>query len=149
MRFRFAAALVLSSLAFALPALAQSVQSQYSGQVPQTGATAGRIVLTAGTNCSVLKSTRAILYSVTGWATSNQLGFVRVYNTATTPSPTATVPDQMYPMVGGTAGSPLQNMVPPTGLAFPSGIGICVTQAGTATDNTSVIAGGVVNYGLK
>lgn len=114
-----------------------------------TGVTPGRVITTSSTNCSNLKSTAGVLYSISGWATNNQYNFIRLYDLSSAPTANVSTVSHMYGLFGVAGGTVLNNPVPAMGLAFSNGIGICITGAGTATDNTSAVGGAVINYGYK
>ncbi len=141
---------VLFALALPLAALAQTSIIAPDGQtIPNAGAKPAVIVTAATANCSSVKSSPGVLYMITSASTSNQPNFIRLYDLATTPVATAQVPKLIIAMQASNNVNP-PNPIPPIGLSFTAGIGICITASSQATDNgLAATAGASVSVGYK
>lgn len=112
------------------------------------GALPAGIASAASTNSTNVKSSPGQVYSVTLINVTNTLYYLRFYNLASAPTcSSATGFLFTLPVPASTSGAGVT--VPfPTGLAFSTGIGYCLTGGASSTDNTNAAIGvyGVIAY---
>lgn len=111
----------------------------------QTGATPSGVTSAATTNSTNLKASAGRLMGMYLTNTTTTTYYIRFYNLAAAPtcsSATGYVFSMAVPPAGaaGQAGG-FSMPFGPTGLAFGTGIGYCITGGGTSTDNTSAATG--------
>ena len=97
---------------------------------------------TSSTNANSLKATPGTLWGVIAINTTGTIGYLRLYDLATTPTPSSgTGCVSVLPIPASTSGSGLDPFFNPVGAKFSNGIAYCVTGGGADTDNTSGPAG--------
>jgi hypothetical protein len=105
------------------------------------------VITTASTNASVVKASAGSLGVIAAINTTATLGFLKLYNKATTPAPGTDTPVWSVPIPANTSGAGV--VIPiPAGISFATGIGIAVTGAIALNDATNGPAGIAVNLGF-
>jgi hypothetical protein len=114
------------------------------GVIPQAGTTGGattyHVIAAASTNAANIKNSAGTVYSVTGTSIHTTYQYLRLYNTSGSPtcsSATGLVGGWIIPGATTGAGGTFQI---PVGVAFSSGIGICITGGFSDTDTTNATA---------
>lgn len=116
----------------------------------QTGATACVLISTASTNATNCKASagRALFGHFVN--TTATLAYVRLYNLSSAPTcSSATGFVESIPVAASATGAGISFNYAPTGQAFATGIGWCITGGGSSTDNTNAVAGVYVKLGYK
>ncbi len=118
----------------------------------QTGGTPVQLIATASTNATNVKASAGKLYALHVFNTTTTAYYVRLYNLASAPTcSSATGFVTTYPVPPATAAGQVGGFIaplPPSGAAFGTGIGYCITGGPTSTDNTNAAVGvyGTVVY---
>jgi hypothetical protein len=103
----------------------------------------------ASTNSTNVKASAGTVYNIVALNTSATLAYLRLYNASSAPtcsSATGVVHD--YPVPANASGAGL--VIPfPTGEAYSTGIGFCLTGGGTDTDATNAPTGVYVEISYK
>jgi hypothetical protein len=157
---RFVLVFTIAALLAAMPAAAAPPYTANTSGTTQDGVLAaltdlntaaapGVIITSASTNCIGLKSSAGTLFSLTASSTPNAANFIKIYDVAGTPSATANTAKLIAGIPSGASGVNVPNQVPPIGMAFANGIGICVTGAYPQGDNSNALAGAQINYSFK
>jgi len=113
---------------------------------PVAGTTGGATPLTilsaASNNSTSIKASPGTLYSVTWINTTTTLMDIRFYDTASAPTCSSATGMKLNFVVQSNATSPGGSPVfGPAGIAFASGIGVCITGANANNDNTNAVTG--------
>jgi hypothetical protein len=114
------------------------------------GATGGTILSAASDNATSVKASPGTLASVTWLQTTTTLMDVRFYDTASTPTCSSATGMKLNFVVQSNAVTPGATFnFGPFGIAFTSGIGVCITGANANNDDTSAVLGLNLIYGYK
>lgn len=117
---------------------------------PTGGATGATILSAASNNSTSIKASAGTLYSVTVVQTTTTLMDVRFYDTASAPTcSSATGMKLNFPVQSNTVSAGATYNLGPTGIAFASGIGVCITGANANNDNTNATTGLNLIYGYN
>lgn len=147
---RFGVAIILLTALLLAASLVLPARSQFANVTG--GATLFHLLSAASNNATNVKAVAGTVYSVTVVNTTTSLGFLRLYDTASTPTCSSSVGVvQNYPVPFGasSAGGGL-TLNPEVGLAFFNGIGICFTGGPLAdNDNSNAFTGVAINLGYK
>ena len=114
-----------------------------TGVPSPTGAPSGGTILSAASNNSTsIKGTPGTLYSVTWLQTTTTLMDVRFYDTASAPTCSSATGMKLNFVVQSNATTPGATFnLGPFGIAFTTGIGVCITGANANNDNTNAVTG--------
>src|SRR5678816_4564840 len=105
------------------------------------GDTACAVVSTASTNAFNCATAAANMYELSAVNTTGTLAYLRLYNTASSPTcSSATGFVQSIPVPASTTGAGVVKTYP-VGRAFATGVSGCITGGGSSTDNTNAPAG--------
>jgi hypothetical protein len=120
-----------------------------SQAIPGTSGGLSFATITAAnsTNATNLKASAGQLYHITGYSAAAVPTWISFYNTAGTPSCGTSIVYQMLIPVNSTSGGGAVDDIP-SGLAFSTGIGYCITTGIAGTGSvaaTSIVA----NFGYK
>lgn len=115
------------------------------------GCTPAKTLSAASTNSTNVKTTAGTLCSVNVINATPTVYYLKFYNTVTTPTCNSDTVVQSYPVPANSSslGGGIAVQLGPYGLAFSTGIGLCLTGAVADNDNTSAAAGIAINYGFK
>lgn len=138
----------LFALAFILfnsdKVLAQVGAQEYIVNPPNVGLTSGHVISAATTNSAVITGNRRV-YKIDAFNTNAATAYLKLYNSAAAPTCNTATVLRTYPLV--------QNIQVdldfPQGLAFPLGIGMCITAAIADNDNTAATTGIAVNFAYR
>jgi hypothetical protein len=99
------------------------------------------VASTASTNATNCKNAPGQIYLLRAFNTTATVYYLRTYNLTTTPTcSSATGYIESIPIPGSTATNGW--VIPqPTGQAYGTGIGFCITGGSASTDNTAAAAG--------
>lgn len=111
------------------------------------GLTFATVTAANSTNATNLKASAGQLYHLTAYNNSATLAWVSLYNTAGTPTCGTSIVYQMMIPANSTSGAGAIDDIP-SGLAFPTGIGYCITTGIAGTGSVAASAY-VVNFGYK
>jgi hypothetical protein len=139
----------------AIPGCAASPCATTIGNVglvatPTGGATGGTILSAASNNATSIKGSPGTLTSLTWLQTTTTLMDIRFYDVAGTPTCSSATGMKLNFVVQSNAisGGATVNLGP-SGIAFTTGIGICITGANANNDNSSATTGLNVIYGYN
>lgn len=106
------------------------------------GATGGTILSAASNNSTSIKASAGTLYSLTLIQTTTTLMDVRFYDTASAPTCSSATGMKLnfVAQSNATSAGATYNLGP-TGVAFTTGIGVCITGANANNDNTNAATG--------
>lgn len=125
--------------------------STISGTVNLQAASIGGCIPTyfltvATSNSRLIQGGPTTLCSVTATTTATTVNYVKLYNSATAPVCQTASISATY-AISSTA--QLANPAPSFGLAFPLGLGVCITGQITSSDSSAALAGAAINFGYK
>lgn len=112
------------------------------------GATPVQVLTTASTNATSIKASAGTLYTISAINTTATIYYLKFYNVSGTPSPGSDTPLQTFPIPANTSAAGL-TIAFPVGIAFGTGIGICVVGAIGATDTSNAATGVAVSLTYK
>jgi hypothetical protein len=113
------------------------------GAATSGGYSSGHIVSANTNNATVLKASAGQLYSVQVFNLNAAARYIKFYNKATTPDPTADTVVKSILIPGNTAGAGVV-IAWPSGVAFATGISYAVVTDVGNTGNTSVAANEII-----
>lgn len=106
------------------------------------GATGSTILSAASNNSTSIKASAGTLYSVTFLQTTTTLMDIRFYDTASAPTCSSATGMKLNFVVQSNTVTPGASFnLGPTGIAFTTGIGVCITGANANNDNTNAVTG--------
>jgi hypothetical protein len=118
------------------PAVAQNIPAPLS------------FITTASTNCTLVEKGAVQYMSGLFINTTAALAFLKIYDSSVTPSANLTPLRRIPIPFGATSSGAAIVDNPPGGLAFPNGLGFCVTGAFADNDATNSAAGIAINFSL-
>lgn len=114
------------------------------------GATGGTILSAASNNSTSIKASAGTLYSVSWLQTTTTLMDIRFYDTASAPTCSSATSMKLNFVAQSNATSPGATIsLGPAGIAFTSGIGVCITGANANNDNSNAAVGLNLIYGFN
>jgi hypothetical protein len=113
------------------------------GAATSGGYSSGHIVSANTNNATVLKASSGQLYSIQVFNLNAAARYIKFYNKATTPDPTADTVIKSILIPGNTAGAGVV-ISWPSGVAFATGIAYAVVTDVGDTGNTSVAANEII-----
>lgn len=128
-----------------------SIAQPVALSAPTTGGcTPGHLISAATTNATNIKNAGGTLCALSAINTTTTTVYLRLYNLATAPTcSSATGVVFNFPVQANTVGPGFALPLGAYGSAFPTGIGFCLTGAGTDTDNSAAVANVYINYAFK
>lgn len=109
---------------------------------PIGGASGGTILSAASNNSTSIKASAGTLYSVTILQTTTTLMDVRFYDTGSAPTcSSATSMKLNFVAQSSAVSAGATYNLGAAGIAFPNGIGVCITGANANNDNTNAATG--------
>lgn len=134
---------IAALLVFSVPAFAQVQDIQVNP--PALGLTQTKQISAASTNALLVITGAKRLYKYDAYNTNAATAFLKFYNKATAPTCGTDVPVRVVPLV--------QNIQVDTdifqGLAFPLGIGTCITAGIADADTANATTGIAVNFSYR
>lgn len=104
--------------------------------------TGGSILSAANNNSTSIKASAGTLLSVTWLQTTTTLMDIRFYDVAVAPTCSSATSMKLNFVVQSNATSPGATIqLGPAGVAFTTGIGVCITGANANNDNTNAVTG--------
>lgn len=112
----------------------------------RTGASVCKRISTASDNEVSCKAAAGVLYGISAMNINAAVRYLKIFNTVGAPTCGTDVPVITVMIPGNTAGSGVVIPIPPTGISFATGIGICMTTGIADNDNTNVAANEILTH---
>lgn len=113
------------------------------------GCTPGKTLSAATTNATSIKAAAGTLCTLIAINTTATIYYLKLYNTVAAPTCNSDTVVMSIPVPANTSGSGYALPLGPFGIAFTTGIGLCLTGALADNDNTAAATGVAISYGFK
>lgn len=113
------------------------------------GCTMGKVLSAASTNATSIKGSAGTLCSITAINTTATKYYLKLYNVASGPTCNSDTVIGSFPVPASTDGNGYTINLGPYGIAFGTGIGMCLTGAVADNDNTNAATGVAITYAYK